>query len=317
MTVVVDGCGGADGGRAAVEAAALASLELDLFLVLVGDESDLTDALASIAHDAERLRVIHALTEGSESSITAGLRYVARMSAATFVSAGEPSDIVSASRRELPPLVDSPALAAVVPTLRHRGDHDDPLALLLDVGATARASAVDLVRFAEMGAAYARLISKNDRPTVALLSHTRTPDGAPREIAEAAEVLESSNAGIEFIGLVRANDIPQGAADVVVTEGLAGNVVIRTLEGVASTAEALLKRAQRRFRGRVGVSMLGDDVERLRAIADWENYGGAPLLGFDRTVILTQEEAGTNALVNAIRLAAKVERLGVREHFGG
>lgn len=314
-TVVVDGCGGADGGRAALEAAALASLDLDLYLAVVGDESDLTEALADLAHDAERLRVIHALSEGSNSSIRAGLRYVARTPGASFVSAGEPGEIVAAGRAELPPLVESPALAAVIPTLRHRGDHDDPLALLLDVGATARASERDLVRYALMGAAYSRLISKNDRPTVALLSHTRTTDGAAPEVAEAARSLAGLDAGLEFIGLIRANEIPLGAADVVVAEGLAGNVVIRTLEGVASTAEALLRRARRRFMARVGVSMLGDGVERLRAMADWENYGGAPLLGFDRTVIVTQEEAGRNALFNAIRLAAKVERLGVRESF--
>ena len=317
ITVVIDGSGGARSGAAALEAAATASLDLDLYLAIVGDESDLTDALRSIAHDAERLRVIHAPNEGSVSAVFGGLRYVARTPGACFVSAGDPSDVVDAARASLRPLVGCPALAAVLPTLRHRGDHDDPLALLLDVGASARASVEGLVRFAEMGAAYSRLISKNEKPTVALLAHTKSVDGAPEEIAGAASRLAALDADFEFIGLIRANEIPLGAADVVVAEGLAGNVVIRTLEGVASTGEALLRRARSRFMGRVGVSMLGAGIQRLRALTDWENYGGAPLLGFDRTVIVTQDEADVNALVNAIRLAAKVERLGVRDVYSG
>lgn len=316
-TVVIDGSGGARAGGAALEAAASASLDLDLYLAIVGDESDLTDALRTIAHDAERLRVVHALNEGTESPIAAGLHYAARTPGACFVSAGDPGEIVDAARASLTPLVQRPALAAVLPTLRHRGDHDDPLALLLDVGASARASADHLVSFALMGAAYSRLISKNEKPTVALLAHTKSPEAAPSEIAEAATRLDVHCGEFEFIGLIRANEIPLGAADVVVAEGLAGNVVIRTLEGVASTGEALLRKARSRFMGRVGVSMLGGGIQRLRALADWENYGGAPLLGFDRTVIVTQEEADVNALFNAIRLAAKVERLGVRDVYSG
>jgi glycerol-3-phosphate acyltransferase PlsX len=316
ITVVIDGSGGAREGRAALEAAATASLDLDLYLAIVGDESDLTEALSTIAHDAERLRVVHALNEGSGSSVVAGgLHYAARTPGACFVSAGDPAEIVEAARAKLQPLVDCPSLAAVLPTLRHRGVHDDPLALLLDVGASARASVSDLVQFAIMGAAYSRLISKNDRPTVALLAHTKSVEAAPREIAGAADRLGELDAEFDFIGLIRANEIPLGAADVVVAEGLVGNVVIRTLEGVASTGEALLTRARSRFMGRVGVSILGGGIQRLRALADWENYGGAPLLGFDRTVIVTQDEADVNALVNSIRLAAKVERLGVRDVY--
>ncbi len=314
-TVVVDATAGADKGHAALLAAATASLDLDLYVVLVGDETDTTDALSAIAHDAERLRVIHAPTDDPAAAIATGIALAGRTPSACFVSAGDAPTIVASARRSLTALVERCALAAVLPTLQHRGEHDDPLALLLDVGTSARATADDLVQFAVMGATYERLISKNDVPKVGLLSHSRHDAGAAPEVREASQRLQSRSSDFEYVGLVRANEITLGHVDVIVCEGLAGNIVIRTLEGVAATGEALLAQAKKRFMGRMGVSMLGGGIQRLRALATWENYGGAPLLGFDRTVIVTHEEAGERALLNAIRLAAKVERLGVREAY--
>ena len=214
---------------------------------------------------------------------------------------------------ELLPGVRRAAFAAVVPTLRFRGERNDPLALVLDVGANPRASADDLVAYARMGVAYARHVSANERPTVGLLSPTRNPNAAPRSVAKAHAVLASSTAHFDYVGLLRADRVLLGAADVIVTEGFAGNVVIRSLGGVTSTAEQLLRRARSRFRWRVGAQMLGSGLERLRDLTDWENYGGAPLLGFDRTIIVPHEEAGEHAMINAIRLAAKVDRLAIRE----
>ncbi|MFT6397178.1 MAG: glycerol-3-phosphate acyltransferase PlsX [Bradymonadia bacterium] len=314
-TVVVDATAGADDGHAALLAAATASLDLDLYVVVVGDETDTTEALSRIAHDAEKLRVIHASVDDPSAAIETGIAFVGRTPNACFISAGDAPTIVRSAQRSLRALVERSALAAVLPTLQHRGEHDDPLALLLDVGTSARASADDLVQFAIMGATYERLISKNDVPKVGLLSHSRHDDGATPEVMEASRRLRARTSDFEYVGLVRANEITLGHVDVIVCEGLAGNIVIRTLEGVAATGEALLAQAKKRFMGRVGVSMLGGGIQRLRALATWENYGGAPLLGFDRTVIVTHAEAGENALLNAIRLAAKVERLGVRDSY--
>lgn len=330
--VVVDVSAGADEGLAALRAAAVASLDLDQDVMVVGDENRLTGALAELAHDAERLRVVHApdrLDPGElsqavfrvarRSPIPVGLGLVASRTDASFVTAGPPGAVVHAARRLLGSVagIRQPALAGVVPTLRHRGPHQDPFALLLDIGANARADTADLLGFARMGTAYARLISSNERPTLGILSHSRNPAALPHSLRQAHRALEAESADFEYIGLIGADRIPQGDADVVVTEGIVGNAVVRTLEGVAASAEALLVRAGERFRWRVGVSMLGGGIERLRTVTDWENYGGAPLLGVDRTVILTHEHAGEHALLNAIRLAAKVERLEVRAAIAG
>lgn len=329
-TVVVDATAGEEDGAAALRAAATASLDLAQDVIVVGDESDLTAALAELAHDAERLRVVHApdrlpssalsqtvLEAAPRSAIPVALSILASRPDASFVTAGPPGAVVRAAESclSLLPGIERSALAAVVPTVRVRGTHDDPFALVLDVGAHARATADDLVAFARMGAAYARRISDNEQPTVALLSHSRNPKAVARALAQAHRrlvAIDAEDASFAYLGLMRADRIPLGDADVIVTEGAGGNIVIRTLEGVAATAQTMLQRASERFTWRVGVSMLGAGMDRLRTITHWGNYGGAPLLGVDRTVVLTHEEAGERALLNGIRLAAKIERLDVR-----
>ncbi len=325
-TIVIDTCAGEDQGREALAAAAIASLDLDVQMVVVGDEDEITSALDGLAHDAERLRVVHAadpLPENVDprdirqaaprSSIAVGLELTARDPDAIFVSAGQPAAIVSLALQTLGrlPGVDRAALAAVYPTLRHRGPNDDPFALLLDVGATIECTSEHLLRFAAMGAAYASKISSVERPRVGLLANGNNPANAPLRVREAHHSLRGRDLPFEYIGLMRGDQVTHGEADVIVTDGFSGDVLVRTLEGVAATADALIRRAEARFKWRLGVQMLGGGIAKLREFTDWENYGGAPLLGLDRPVIVTQANSGSRAFVNAIRLGAKMQRLGV------
>ena len=324
-SIVIDVASGTDDGASALEAAAIASLELDgdLQFVCVGDDAEVTRRLRGLAHDAERLRVVHAphiadrslplaeaIARAPESTVDVGLAHVADEPGAAFVTAGHPGVIVDRARHRLGALpgVPRPALAAVVPTLRHRGHARDPFALLLDVGAQSDATSDDLVAWARMGALYVRAIAKVDRPRVALLSNASTLAGAPDRVRAAHARLDALGDAVEHLDPIRADRIFAGDADVIVSDGFTGDVVVRSLEGLAKTAESVLEMAKARFRWRMGVSMLANGLEQLRGLANWENYGGAPLLGLDRTVIVTQRNSGQRAFVNAIRLAAKVER---------
>jgi glycerol-3-phosphate acyltransferase PlsX len=324
--IVIDSAAGQEGGREAIAAAAIASLDLDLQIVLVGDAAQITAELPKIAHDAERVRVVHApdrldpaldpheaLRQAPRSSVVVGIELTAQEADAVFISAGPPGPIVSQALRALGrlPGVQRAALAAVYPTLHHRGPNDDPFALLLDVGATIQCSADHLVAFAGMGAAYAAKISALERPRVALLSNGPSPAGAPTRVRDAHERLTKSAPAFEYVGMLRGDQVTLGEADVIVTDGFTGDVLVRTLEGIAATAETLLSRAEARFQWRMGMKALGGGIAKLRALTDWENYGGAPLLGVDRPVILTQAECGRRAFLNAIRLAAKMQRLAV------
>jgi glycerol-3-phosphate acyltransferase PlsX len=324
--IVIDTCAGRECGAEALEAAAIASLELDHQITVVGDESEITSALQRIAHDAEHLAVAHAgdrldpeleprvaLAKAPRSSVAVGMELLARDPSAIFISAGGAGAIVATAQQTLGriPSVHRAALAAVYPTLRPHGPASDPFALLLDVGATVQCSADDLVNFAAMGAAYAAKISRIDRPRVALLSNGTGTGSAPGRVRDAHQRLRSAAPGFEYVGCLRADHVTSGDADVIVTDGFTGDVLLRTLEGIAATGEVLLKRAAEKFQWRVGVQMLGDGIKAMREFTDWENYGGAPLLGLDRAVVVTQANSGRRAFLNAIRLGVKIDRLQV------
>ncbi|MCA9562370.1 MAG: phosphate acyltransferase PlsX [Myxococcales bacterium] len=324
--VVLDATGGLNNGREAIAGAALASLELDVLLTLVGDQEVVSRRLAQVSHDAEKIRVVHAGArtpreavpaehsfETASDAVAVGLRLVKSRPGSSFVSASGASYVVSAAYSLLERIsgVRRTALAAVYPTLRRRGAVDDPFALILDVGATTSFDASDLVTFASMGAPYARLISSNPRPRVALLSNGEDPSHASEVVREADARLRKLDSEFHYLGLMRADHITLGEADVIVTDGVTGDIVVRTLEGVVSTAQELIKRASERFRWRMGVQMLAPGLDKLRELTNWENYGGAPLLGFETPVILTQSNSGERAFLNAIRLALKVNRIDV------
>src|SRR5262249_59199881 len=113
------------------------------------------------------------------------------------------------------------ARPAVSPTELRRGEKDDPFSLILDVGATIDATAEDLVGFAVMGSAYAKLVSQNRRPRVALLSNGTEPGkGPPSVVGAHAALVETTE--LNFIGNIEGIDIPRGVADVVVTSGFVG-----------------------------------------------------------------------------------------------
>ena len=196
-------------------------------------------------------------------------------------------------------------LAAVYPTHATRGAKEDPFSLILDVGATLDVTAEDLVAFAVMGSTYARVISKNPRPKVALLSNgTEAEKGLPA-IVEAHKRLSAID-GIEFIGNIEGLDIPKGTADVVVTGGFVGNVVLKMLEGVAETVVELARYAYKeKIAWKAGLIMLSGGIKRIKQLTDWEQYGGAPILGFDRLVIKAHGRSRERAIANAGKVALK------------
>jgi len=197
------------------------------------------------------------------------------------------------------------ALAAVYPTEIRRGEKDDPFSLILDVGATLEVSAEDLVGFALMGAAYAATVSKNPRPRVALLSNGAEAGKGPPAIVEAHRLLTESPE-LNFVGNIEGVDIPRGTADVVVCSGFVGNVVLKMLEGVSETIVRLAGYAYKeRLIWRAGLMMLSGGLARLKEITDWEQYGGAPLLGLDKLFIKAHGRSKARAITNACKVAAK------------
>lgn len=321
VTVAVDACGGDHAPDEIVRGVAQVSLEAArIQTVLVGDTARLTALLGTIRHDPERISIHHAddfvrmdekpreaLDARPNCSISVAARLVAAGGAAALVSAGNTGAGVLACSREWKriPGVRRAALAAVYPTELRRGEKDDPFSLILDVGATNEVSAEDLVTFALMGSAYAGRISRNPRPRVALLSNGTEAMKGPAEIVEAHKLLKE-HTSVNFVGNVEGVDIPKGTADVIVTSGFVGNVVLKMLEGVSETVVGLARYAYKeRLVWRLGLMMLSGGIQRLKQITDWEQYGGAPLLGFDKLFIKAHGRSKARAVANAVKVAAR------------
>ncbi len=322
--IVVDAMGGDHAPEALVKGAAEATLSLaGAEIILVGDGSRIGKLLAQVRHDGSRVRVHHtptviymdekpaeAIASKPDSSVLVAADLVARGEADAMVSAGNTGACVLACARrwELLPGVRRSALAAVYPTELRRGEKNDPFSLLLDVGATIDATAEDLVAFAIMGSAYAKIISQNARPRVALLSNGTEAGKGPASVVEAHTLLLEST-GLNFIGNIEGLDIPRGVADVVVCSGYVGNVVIKMLEGVSETVLSLARYAYKeKLMWRAALAMLSGGIQRLKAVTDWEQYGGAPLLGFNNLCIKAHGRSQPKAVQNAVKVCSKALR---------
>lgn len=315
---------GSDLGPAAtVAGAAAVSLGASTpTLVLVGDEPTLRRELTRHRHDPSAIEVVHAsefcamadspkesLAKTPDASILVAARLVAKGEADVLVSAGNTGAVTLACARsfERLPGVARAALGAVHPSERRRGEKEDPFSLILDAGLTLDASADDLVAFAIMGSAYSRMISRNPRPRVGLLSVGSEPKKGPPAIVEAHARLAAlaAHGDLEFIGNVEGMDVPRGTADVVVASGFVGNVVLKMLEGMSDTAMRLARAtAARSLRYKLALALLAPALARMREVTDWQEYGGVPILGFDRLCIKAHGRSTPRAIANALKVAS-------------
>ncbi|HEY1087520.1 MAG TPA: phosphate acyltransferase PlsX, partial [Archangium sp.] len=296
VTIAFDVMGSDHGPLELVKGAAQLTLDTPhIHALLVGDRAQIDQALTQVRHHAERVAVHHApdfvamhekpnaaLDAKPQASVLVAAQLVRDGEADAMVSAGNTGAGVLACARTftLIPGVRRAALATVYPTAVGRGEKNDPFSLILDVGATVDASADDLVAFAVMGSAYARIISKNENPTVALLSNGTEAMKGPARVVEANQKLQAIP-NVRFIGNVEGVDIPKGTADVVVCDGFVGNVCLKMLEGVSETVIELARYAYKeKLLWRAGLAMLSSGIERIKEVTDWEQYGGAPILGF-------------------------------------
>lgn len=335
VTVVIDAMGGDLGPEPVLRAVAGLSLDdRDARFVVVGDDAVLRPLLLAQAHDLEKIRLVHspqwvsqdekpsaALLAKPQASILLAAQIVAQEQGDVLLSAGNSGAVLLAASKQLGrlPGLRRAALAAVYPTQRLHGRRRDPFALMLDVGATLDVDAQDLIAFALMGSAYATLMSDNPQPRVALLSNGRESGKGPAAVVQAHALLRQVLQGpalFEFIGNVEGLDIPKGVADVVVTGGFVGNVVLKMLEGVSDTVMDLARYAYRaKLSWKVALWMLSSGIRQIKASTDWQQYGGAPILGLEKLCIKAHGRSGERAMRNAIKLAVRAAHSGLNDEL--
>ena len=249
----------------------------------------------------------------TRSSLVAAVRAVADGDADAVVSAGNTGAVLAAGLfhlRRLPGVL-RPAIAVPIPS------RDGP-SVLLDAGANADTRPDHLVQFAWMGAIFAEEILGVASPQVRLLSIGEEAEKGNQLVLEAHALLRDEP-GLDFAGNIEGRDLLRGAADVVVTDGFTGNVVLKLTEGTIKELFAALRDEIRATPiGRLGGLMIRPAARRLRTRLDPDTYGGAYLLGLNGLAVIAHGNSGRAAIANAIRLAARgaehrvVDRLAER-----
>jgi len=331
MRVIVDAMGSDNAPGPDVEGAIRAARRYGCGLLLVGCEDavraemakhDVSGLSIEVAHASQVVEMhehpAQAVREKVDASVVVGMRLLRDGAGDAFVSAGNSggvlaSALVGAGRIGRIKGIQRPAISTVLP---HLHGHS----FMLDIGANADARPEWLVQFGIMGAVYAEKVLGITTPRVGLLSNGEEDTKGNAVVQEAHSLLRQSD--LNFCGNVEGKDITQGKADVIVSDGFAGNVAIKTAEGTASMILTILKREiKARPLASLGALLAKPAFKVAAKTLDYREYGGGPLLGVDGVVIIAHGRSDALAMENAVRVALEAAERDVvgtiREYIGG
>jgi glycerol-3-phosphate acyltransferase PlsX len=310
MRIAVDAMGGDYAPAAIVEGAALAARTFGVPVALVGDEATVRGELAKHDAAADLVSVVHAseviemhespsaaLRCKQDASMLVAARMVAAGEADAVVSAGNSGAFMGAALLALGTIggVSRPAIATLLPSKQGS-------VLLLDAGANCDCRAKHLVEFAHMGDVYARRVMRLSDPRVALLNIGEESTKGNELTKRAYKSLGAT--GLNFVGNVEGNNMLTGVADVVVSDGFVGNIVLKLGEGWADLFVTLLKQEVALLPSAIRDSeSFLSALQDLRRRLDYSEYGGALLLGIEGVVVISHGRSTPKALCAAIGVA--------------
>ncbi|MEW9050436.1 MAG: phosphate acyltransferase PlsX [Neobacillus sp.] len=306
MKLAIDAMGGDNAPREIVKGAMKAVEAFsDIHITLVGDESKINEYLTN----PERIKVLHttevilatdepvrAVRRKKTASMVLAAQQVADGAADACISAGNTGALMAAGLFVVGRIegIDRPALAPTLPTIGGEGF------LLLDVGANVDAKAEHLLQYAIMGSIYSEKVRGVTNPRVGLLNIGTEEKKGNELTKQAYELLKGAN--LNFIGNVEARDLLEGAADVVVTDGFTGNMVLKTIEGTALSMFKMLKSSlMSSLKSKLAASVLKPEFKVLKNTMDYSEYGGAGLFGLKAPVIKAHGSSNAQAVYSAIR----------------
>lgn len=318
LTLALDVMGGDIGPRITIPASLLA-LENDpeLSLIIFGDSQQISPLLNHCSQSVlERIQVQHcssviennqgisyALRHSKGTSMRLALESVQRGETQGCVSAGNTAALMGLSKILLQPLqgIARPALISLIPTI------DGEKSVMLDLGANIECSAENLYQFAIMGAIFAEARLNLVYPRIGLLNIGIEEIKGHQSIRDAANLLQKSTA-LNYVGFIEGNILLNGKADVIVSDGFAGNVALKTLEGAVRNLLSLFKdKANSRFVKPILACffrfVFKQCYKRLKRINP-DEYNGASLIGLKAVVVKSHGSANVNAFAHAIADAA-------------
>jgi glycerol-3-phosphate acyltransferase PlsX len=310
MPIILDMMGSDKYPDPEIQAAIIAAKELKEEIILVGDTGLYEKKIKELGGDSLPLTYVFAPdviemddkpVEGTRlkpnNSMAVGIKLIKEGKGQAFVTAGNTGAAMFNAIRTLGRIegVQRPALSAIFPTKTGR-------CIVLDIGANVDCRPEFLYQFAILGSIYAEKVLGKQKPRVGLLSNGEEPGKGNQLIKDTFPLIEKS--GLNFIGNVEGKELFGGEADVVVTDGFVGNVLVKSSEAVSKLITDILKQElMSTFFTKIGAMLAKPAFSKIKKLVDPSEVGAAPLLGINGLVFVGHGRSDSRAIVSAIRLA--------------
>jgi phosphate acyltransferase len=325
MRIALDAMGGDHAPAETVAGAVLAAREYGIEVVLVGKPEAIQAELAKADTSGLKLPIEPAasvipMDEHSpstawrrqrDSSLSVSLQMLADGKVDAVVSAGNTGAVVSGGTFILRRIegIDRPGLGVPFPAMGNIGK-----VFIVDVGATPDAKPHFLLQWARLASVYTERVIGVPNPRVGIVSNGEEEIKGSELVRETYPLLQKS--GLNFIGNVEGKDIPMGAADVIVTDGFTGNVIIKTVEGVAKMIFDLLRaELTSSLPSKLMAAGLRSNFRRIGDRLDYAEYGGSIVMGVDGILIKPHGRSNAKAIKNAIRVAKSAVEQDIMKVF--
>lgn len=318
LSIAIDAMGGDFGPQPIVMGVLEALSQTEFNAILVGDSTRIKPLIPhgySKFIDYLEANDVFSMDESAtdvlkrkDSSIYKTIELVRDAKCVAAVSAGHSGATMSLATLRVGRLknVLRPPIATLMPT-----SMEGKKTLVLDVGANVDCKAEHLFQFAIMGEAYAKEILKISKPKIGLLSNGEEDCKGNEVTKESFEMMSKLSS---FIGNVEGNQIFDGSVDVIICDGFVGNILLKTGEGVAVAIKRIIERNVRNsFLAKIGYLFMNSAFKGLRAEVDYDEYGGAPLLGVKNCVIISHGKSSPKAIKNAIFQAIRFHNSNINK----
>lgn len=305
LKIVIDAMGGDNGIKPVVDGVKAALKHREFEVIIVGDEKEISSHLdstgntgnISIKHCDDYIKMDDMATNAlkkKDSSIYQAIEIVRNNGADAVVSAGHSGASMSLATLRFGRIdgVSRPAICTTMPRI------DGKCSIILDAGANVDCKADNLVEFAIMGYEYAKNVLGYENPRVGLLSNGEEDNKGNELTKEAFAKLKELK---YFKGNVEGNDIFNASIEVIVCDGFVGNIALKTSEGVADAISKILKQeVNNSLFAKIGALFMRNSFKQLKKRTHYAEYGGAPLLGVNKNIIICHGKSNDRAIENAI-----------------
>ncbi len=318
IKIIVDAYGGDNSPLVNFEGTLKALQNLsDVEIVLVGNQEEIENYFADKTYDKERLTILHApdvitchdkpteaIKTKKESSMYKAFELLKTdESARALVSLGSTGALLAGAVLRIGRIkgVKRPAFCPIMPTVQNG------LVCICDSGANVDCDPINLQQFALMGSLYMQKAHGVQNPRVALLNIGAEAEKGNQLAKDTYPLLEQTN-GINFVGNMEGREVLDGNVDVVVSDGFNGNVLLKSTEGACLNMLKLVKRAfMSNLVSKMGALLLKKEVMKLKGLMDYNNYGGAVLLGANKTIVKGHGSSKSEAVYQCIKQAYNME----------